>query len=111
MRRAWLMTSLLICAATARAAVGAELEVEIVGDKGTSTRVLKAAARRDLERYEKDPRPGALHDAAWDMESELRHRGHPDARVSFQADPGSWSAVGRDALNAAYFPLHQPTMN
>jgi hypothetical protein len=34
-----------------------------------------------------------------------------EIRISFYADPGSWSAVGRDALNAAYFPAHQPTMN
>ena len=34
-----------------------------------------------------------------------------EVRISFYADAGSWSAVGRDALNAGYFPLHQPTMN
>lgn len=34
-----------------------------------------------------------------------------EIRISFYADEGSWSAVGRDALNASYFPLHQPTMN
>ncbi len=34
-----------------------------------------------------------------------------DLRISFYADEGSWSAVGRDALNTSYFPLHQPTMN
>lgn len=34
-----------------------------------------------------------------------------EIRISFYADAGSWSAVGRDALNQAYFPLHQPTMN
>ncbi|WP_411884395.1 M12 family metallopeptidase [Polaromonas sp. YR568] len=37
--------------------------------------------------------------------------GPAEVRISFYADDGSWSAVGRDALNAAYFPLHQPTMN
>ena len=37
--------------------------------------------------------------------------GSADIRISFVADPGSWSAVGRDALNRSYFPLHQPTMN
>jgi hypothetical protein len=37
----------------------------------------------------------------------------PDAeiRISFQADPGSWSAVGTDALIDRYFPKYQPTMN
>jgi hypothetical protein len=34
-----------------------------------------------------------------------------EVRISFYADAGSWSAVGRDALNTDYFPLHQPTMN
>jgi hypothetical protein len=37
--------------------------------------------------------------------------GPADIRISFFADAGSWSAVGRDALNTTYFPLHQPTMN
>lgn len=37
--------------------------------------------------------------------------GLADIRISFYADAGSWSAVGRDALNQAYFPAHQPTMN
>jgi len=38
-------------------------------------------------------------------------KGAAEVRISFYADDGSWSAVGRDALNASYFPLHQPTMN
>lgn len=38
-------------------------------------------------------------------------QGAAQVRISFYADDGSWSAVGRDALNAGYFPLHQPTMN
>ncbi len=37
--------------------------------------------------------------------------GAAEIRISFYADEGSWSAVGRDALNASYFPPHQPTMN
>lgn len=37
--------------------------------------------------------------------------GTAEIRISFYADDGSWSAVGRDALNQAYFPSHQPTMN
>jgi hypothetical protein len=32
-------------------------------------------------------------------------------RISFRADPGSWSAVGTDALVERYFPRYQPTMN
>lgn len=38
-------------------------------------------------------------------------KGPEEIRISFYADAGSWSAVGRDALNAQYFPVHQPTMN
>lgn len=38
-------------------------------------------------------------------------KGPAEVRISFYADDGSWSALGRDALNASYFPLHQPTMN
>ena len=34
-----------------------------------------------------------------------------EVRISFYADDGSWSAVGRDCLNASYYPVHQPTMN
>jgi Astacin (Peptidase family M12A) len=32
-------------------------------------------------------------------------------RISFQADSGSWSAVGVDALNNKYFPADSQTMN
>ena len=37
----------------------------------------------------------------------------PDAeiRISFKADPGSWSAVGTDALVQDAFPPGEPTMN
>jgi len=34
-----------------------------------------------------------------------------EVRISFQADPGSWSAVGTDCLITDYFPQYQPTMN
>jgi hypothetical protein len=34
-----------------------------------------------------------------------------EVRISFSADPGSWSAIGTDCLDASFFPLHQPTMN
>jgi hypothetical protein len=37
--------------------------------------------------------------------------GEAEIRIAFMANDGSWSAVGRDALNRAYFPAHQPTMN
>jgi len=37
--------------------------------------------------------------------------GDAEIRISFQADPGSWSAVGTDALVERYFPRYQPTMN
>ena len=37
--------------------------------------------------------------------------GDAEIRISFQADPGSWSAVGQDCLNADYFKKNEPTMN
>ncbi len=34
-----------------------------------------------------------------------------DIRISFHADPGSWSAIGTDCLHPDYFPKNEPTMN
>lgn len=55
------------------------------------------------------------HAREWEQHANVRIRFVRDdpaeIRISFFADEGSWSAVGRDALNAGYFPLHQPTMN
>jgi hypothetical protein len=34
-----------------------------------------------------------------------------EIRISFSADPGSWSAVGTDCLVSEYFPRSEPTMN
>ena len=34
-----------------------------------------------------------------------------EIRISFQADTGSWSAIGTDCLITDYFPQYQPTMN
>lgn len=51
----------------------------------------------------------------WEEHCSIRFKfvttGTAQIRISFYADAGSWSAVGRDALNSGYFPLHQPTMN
>ncbi|MEW6705276.1 MAG: matrixin family metalloprotease [Pseudomonadota bacterium] len=51
----------------------------------------------------------------WERHADIKlkfvSKGPAEIRISFYADEGSWSAVGRDALNTAYFPLHQPTMN
>jgi hypothetical protein len=51
----------------------------------------------------------------WEQYCAIKFRfvttGTSEIRISFYADSGSWSAVGRDALNQQYFPLHQPTMN
>jgi hypothetical protein len=51
----------------------------------------------------------------WEQYADIKFKfvasGPAEIRVSFHADTGSWSAVGRDALNQQYFPLHQPTMN
>jgi hypothetical protein len=37
--------------------------------------------------------------------------GDAEVRISFSADPGSWSAIGNDCLVESYFPKYQPTMN
>jgi hypothetical protein len=34
-----------------------------------------------------------------------------ELRISFKADPGSWSAVGTDCLHTDYFKKNKPTMN
>ena len=34
-----------------------------------------------------------------------------EIRISFEADPGSWSAVGTDCLLTDSFPVNEPTMN
>jgi serralysin len=51
----------------------------------------------------------------WEQHAKIKFKfvssGTADIRISFFADAGSWSAVGRDATNTSYFPLHQPTMN
>jgi hypothetical protein len=51
----------------------------------------------------------------WEQYADIKLKfvssGEAEIRISFHADDGSWSAVGRDALNTSYFPLHQPTMN
>src|SRR5262245_20668887 len=49
----------------------------------------------------------------WEKYADVKFKfvksGPAEVRISFFADAGSWSAVGRDALNTAYFPPHQPT--
>jgi serralysin len=51
----------------------------------------------------------------WEQHAKIKFKfvssGTAEIRISFFADAGSWSAVGRDATNMMYFPLHQPTMN
>jgi hypothetical protein len=51
----------------------------------------------------------------WEKHCDIKFKfissGPAEIRISFFADDGSWSGVGRDALNRGYFPLHQPTMN
>jgi astacin (peptidase family M12A) len=34
-----------------------------------------------------------------------------EVRISFNADPGSWSAIGTDCLVTQYFPKSEPTIN
>jgi len=55
------------------------------------------------------------HAKTWEQHANVKikfvAKGPAEVRISFYADDSSWSAVGRDALNTDYFPLHQPTMN
>lgn len=50
----------------------------------------------------------------WEKHANIKFKfiktGEAEIRIAFSGN-GSWSAVGRDALNTAYFPRHQPTMN
>jgi hypothetical protein len=45
------------------------------------------------------------------LKIEFVDSGDAEIRISFQADPGSWSAIGNDCLVSNYFPTYQPTMN
>jgi len=45
----------------------------------------------------------------FDFSAKGAAKGH--IRISFQADTGSWSAVGTDCLLTEYFPFDEPTMN
>jgi len=45
------------------------------------------------------------------LKIEFVDSGDAEIRISFQADPGSWSASGNDCLVSSYFPTYQPTMN
>lgn len=45
------------------------------------------------------------------LKIEFVNDGDAEIRISFQADPGSWSAIGNDCLVSSYFPTYQPTMN
>ncbi|HYE06898.1 MAG TPA: BamA/TamA family outer membrane protein [Planctomycetota bacterium] len=88
MRSALAIALLLMLPGTA-AAEERELEVRIRGNDAVSGRELRAAARRDLDGYERKPSAGALHDAAWAMEGRLRRQGHHHARVTFTAEPSA----------------------
>jgi hypothetical protein len=46
-----------------------------------------------------------------DVQIEFGDDADAQIRISFVADPGSWSAVGQDCLVASYFPKDKPTMN
>jgi len=52
---------------------------------------------------------------AWSQFANVSFRfggsGGADLRISFLADPGSWSAVGTDCLLKDAFPASEPTMN
>ena len=55
------------------------------------------------------------HAEEWLSFADIKFRwnaaGTAQIRISFSADPGSWSAVGTDCLVTEYFPKKEPTMN
>lgn len=46
-----------------------------------------------------------------DIEFDFSAGSGAEIRISFKADPGSWSAVGTDCLHTEYFSKTEPTMN
>jgi len=46
-----------------------------------------------------------------DIHIEFGNDSSAEVRISFEADPGSWSAVGKDCLVTSYFAKNAPTMN
>jgi hypothetical protein len=46
-----------------------------------------------------------------DIHIEFGSNSSAEVRISFEADPGSWSAVGQDCLVTSYFAKNAPTMN
>jgi len=55
------------------------------------------------------------HAEVWSQYANIKFqfgsKGTADIRISFRADPGSWSAVGTDCMLRDAFPAKQPTMN
>ena len=106
------------------AAAGGERTLK-AGDVGRIVRMSLIASKkwgpgatvrcRFLDGSAKMQKKVKAHCKAWEKAANVRIRfvgkDPAEVRISFYADEGSWSAVGRDALNAAYFPPHQPTMN
>jgi hypothetical protein len=84
----------------------------IVSKKWTPGFVVRC---RFLDGTEKMQAKVKKHSKEWEKHANVKLKfvtdGTAEVRISFYADEGSWSAVGRDALNAAYYPPHQPTMN
>jgi len=68
----------------------------IDGDKSQQAKVIAKA--KIWERYA-------------DIHIEFGSDSSAEVRISFEADPGSWSAVGQDCLVTSYFHKNAPTMN
>ena len=55
--------------------------------------------------------PPAYHSRLMRVAPDYKDIGKRMRNIPMLADPGSWSAVGTDALIERYFPPYQPTMN
>jgi hypothetical protein len=45
------------------------------------------------------------------LKFDFKQNSQAEIRISFKADPGSWSAIGTDCLSVNAFPKDEPTMN
>lgn len=65
----------------------------------------------DKQQQQKVIKKAQLWEKYANIEMDFGDDPEAEIRISFEADAGSWSAVGTDCLVTSYFPKYQPTMN